>query len=118
MSAQLTPTFYYLREQAEMKGHLFQQALDDIRRAVQMAPTESLYLAEQASVELRVGMTDEALATARQCIAIAPDQSEGYLLLGLAQCVKGQKAEGLQNLSKAKELGNDQAQSLIDKYSK
>lgn len=118
MSAQLNAQFYFLREQAEFAGHLYQQALDDIRRAVEMEPNDLVYRAEKANLELRVGMTDDAIATAKECISIHPEASDGYLLLGLAQCVKGQKAEGLQQLQKAKELGNGQAQSLIDKYAK
>lgn len=118
MTAQLNANFYFLREQAEFAGHLFQQALNDIHRAVEMEPNELVYRAEKANVELRVGMTDDAIESAKKCISMAPQESDGYLLLGLAQCVKGQKAEGLTNLNKAKELGNSQAQSLIDKYSK
>ena len=118
MAAQLGANFYFLREQAEFAGHLYQQALNDIRRAAEMEPNELVYRAEKANVELRVGMTDEAIESAKVCISMAPEGSDGYLLLGLAQCVKGQKAEGLKNLAKAKELGNSQAQSLIDKYSK
>ena len=118
MTAQLNANFYFLREQAEFAGHLFQQALNDIHRAVEMEPNELVYRAEKANVELRVGKTDDAIESAKECISIAPQESDGYLLLGLAQCVKGQKAEGLTNLNKAKELGNSQAQSLIDKYSK
>ena len=118
MAAQLGANFYFLREQAEFAGHLYQQALNDIRRAAEMEPNELVYRAEKANVELRVGMTDEAIESAKGCISMAPEGSDGYLLLGLAQCVKGQKAEGLKNLTKAKELGNSQAQSLIDKYSK
>ena len=75
-------------------------------------------VSERLTVELRVGKTDDAIESAKECISMAPQESDGYLLLGLAQCVKGQKAEGLTNLNKAKELGNSQAQSLIDKYSK
>ena len=118
MAAQLGANFYFLREQAEFAGHLYQQALNDIRRAAEMEPNELVYRAEKANVELRVGMIDEAIESAKGCISMAPEGSDGYLLLGLAQCVKGQKAEGLKNLAKAKELGNSQAQSLIDKYSK
>ena len=118
MTAQLNANFYFLREQAEFAGHLFQQALNDIHRAVEMEPNELVYRAEKANVELRVGKTDDAIESAKECISIAPQESDGYLLLGLAQYVKGQKAEGLTNLNKAKELGNSQAQSLIDKYSK
>ena len=118
MAAQVNANFYFLREQAEFAGHLYQQALNDIRRAVEMAPDELVYRAEKANVELRVGMIDEAIESAKGSVSIAPGESDGYLLLGLAQCVKGLKTEGLKNLEKAKELGNSQAQSLIDKYSK
>ena len=118
MAAQLNAHFYFLREQAEFGGHLYQQALDDIKKAVEMAPDELVYRAEKANLELRVGMTEEAIETAKGCISKDPNASEGYLFLGLAQCVKGLKAEGLQNLQKAKELGNSQAQSFIEKYSK
>lgn len=118
MPGQLTADFYYLREQTEFAGHLYQQAIDDIKKAVDMAPQEPAYQAEKASVELRVGMIDEAIVSAREAIRLAPEQADGHLLLGLGLCAKDQKQEGLQHLQKAKELGHEQAQSLIDKYSK
>ena len=118
MSGQLTAEFYYIREQAEYAGHLYQQAIDDIKKAAEMAPQESLYQAEKASVEVRLGMTDDAINSAREAIRLSPNDSNGHLLLGLALCVKGQKQEGLKSLQKAKELGHEQAQSLIEKYSK
>jgi hypothetical protein len=58
------------------------------------------------------------MLTASKCISIAPEYSDGYLFLGLAQCLKGNKAEGIKNLTKAKELGDEQAASLIEKYGK
>ena len=118
MPGQLTADFYYLREQTEFAGHLYQQAIDDIKKAVDMSPQEPAYQAEKASVELRVGMIDEAIVSAREAIRLAPEQADGHLLLGLGLCAKNQKQEGLQHLQKAKELGHEQAQSLIDKYSK
>ena len=118
MPGQLTADFYYLRERSEYAGHLYQQAIDDIKKAVDMAPQEPLYHSEKASIELRVGHIDEALVSAREAIRLAPDQADGHLLLGLGLCAKGQKQEGLASLQKAKELGHEQAQSLIDKYSK
>jgi tetratricopeptide (TPR) repeat protein len=117
-SAQLGAHFYYLREQAEMEGHLYQQALNDIRTATEKAPTEMVYLTEKAAVELRVGLADDAMQTAEAIIRQEPESSDGYLFLGLAQCVKGMKTEGIQNLQKAKELGNSQAQQFIERYSK
>ncbi len=116
MGSRVAAPFYYLREQAEVGGHLYQQALDDIRRAVDMAPEEPMYLAEQAALETRLSLYDEANATAARLVQLAPEVSDGHLFLGLSLCLKGQKKDGLQHLLKAKELGHEQAQQLIDKY--
>lgn len=116
MKATIDDNFYYVRHQAEIKGRLYQQALNDINRAVQMNPQEILYYAEKASLEVRVGMYDQAMQTAQECIQIDPNNSDGYLFLGLAQCLKGQKAEGIANLQKARDLGDTQAEGLIEKY--
>lgn len=118
MVATVNDRFYYLRFQAELGGRLFQQALADIDRAIQMNPQYDLYYAEKASLQVRVGLFDEAIATATECVKTAPDHSDGYLFLGIAQCQKGLKAEGLKNLQKARELGDSQADTLIEKYSK
>lgn len=116
MLATINDNFYYVRHQTEIEGRLYQQALNDINRAIQMNPTEILYYAEKASLEVRVGMYDEAMETARECIRIDAGNSDGYLFLGLAQCLKGNKAEGIANLQKAKDLGDTQAEGLIEKY--
>ena len=118
MQASVNDNFYYLRFQTEVGGRLYQQALNDIDRAIQMDPEHELYYAEKASLLVRVGMNDEAIETAKECIRIAPEQSDGYLFLGVAQCIKGQKEEGIKNLQKARELGDSQADGLIEKYSK
>lgn len=118
MRGQVNSQFYFLREQAEMKGKLYQQAIADIARAIILSPQEPTYYAEMANVQLRVNKPEDAIKTAKRCIEIAPEYSEGYLILGLAQLQTKQKQEGLANLQKAKDLGNQQAQSLIDKYSK
>lgn len=118
MQGQVNSQFYFLREQAEMKGKLYQQAIADIARAIILSPQEPTYYAEMANVQLRVNKPEDAIKTAKRCIEIAPEYSEGYLILGLAQVQTKQKQEGLANLQKAKELGNEQAQSLIEKYSK
>ena len=116
MTATVNDNFYYIRHQVEIQGRLYQQALNDINRAIQMNPNEVLYYAEKASLEIRVGLYDQAISTAHECIAIDAENSDGYLFLGLAQCLKGQKADGIKNLQKAKELGDSQADALIEKY--
>lgn len=116
MQATVNDNFYYVRYQTDIKGRLYQQALNDINRAIQMNPQETLYYAEKASLEIRVGKYDDAILTAHDCINLDASNSDGYLFLGLAQCLKGQKAEGIKNLQKAKELGDTQADALIEKY--
>ena len=116
MSANINDNFYYIRHQTEVQARLYQQALNDISQAIQMNPQETLYYAEKASLEVRVGLFDDAESTAKECISIDSNISDGYLFLGLAQCLKGNKESGLDNLKKAKELGDPQAEGLIEKY--
>jgi len=118
MAADVNANFYYIRHQAEIEGRLFQQALNDITQATKMEPKNTFYLAEKASLELRVGLYDQAAETANEIKALEPDNSDGYLFLGLSQCMKGNKKDGLTNLQKAKELGYPQADELIEKYAK
>ena len=56
MKATINDNFYYVRHQTEIEGRLYQQAINDINRAIQMNPDEILYYAEKASLEVRVGM--------------------------------------------------------------
>ncbi len=116
LSTEVSDAFYYEREQAELSGNLFQQAINDIDKAISLNPKTAIYYAEKAMVEVRVGLFDNAEATAHKCIAVDGQLSDGYLFLGLAQCLKGNKAEGMVNLRKAKELGNGQADGLMEKY--
>ena len=116
MKASVNDNFYYVRHQTEIQGRLYQQALNDINRAIQINPQETFYYAEKASLQVRVGLIDDAISTAQESIAINPDDSDGYLFLGLAQCLKGNKQEGIPNLQKAKDMGNTQADALIEKY--
>ena len=118
MAADVNANFYYIRHQAEIEGRLYQQALNDISQASKMEPKNTFYLAEKASLELRVGLYDQVAETAKEIQALEPDNSDGYLFLGLSQCMQGKKKEGLVNLQKAKELGYPQADEVIEKYAK
>lgn len=118
MPTEVNDNFYYIREQVEMEGHLYQQALDDIQRAIDKAPTVAVYHAEKSSIEVRVKLFDAAVASARECVRLDPQLSDGHLFLGYALCLKGDKAEGVKSLEEARRLGNEQAAGLIEKYGK
>ena len=100
-----------------MEMRRFQQAINDMQDLVALEPTNADLWAEKASYELRVNLFDQALESSQECLRLNPAGSDGYLMSGIVQCIKGDKQQGLENLNKAKELGNDQAQKFIDKYS-
>ena len=110
--------FFYVREQAEMQCRLYQQALDDIEKAVEMDPKQVLYVVEQVALYTRFSQFDKAVEAARKGIALAPDNADLYRMLGFGQIQLKQKEEGKKNLLKAKELGDPNAQTLLDKYAK
>ena len=118
MSSQLNDNFYYIRFQAALSAKLYQQALNDIKTAISKAPDNLIYYSEKASLEVRVALYDEAITTANELIMLDPQASDGYLFLGLAQCLKGDKTEGTANLTKAAQMGETQANELIEKYGK
>lgn len=108
--------FYYVKAQAEINGKLYQQAIGDLARAAITDPTEPLYIAELTSLYLRVGQVESALKTAARCVEIAPDYTTGRVLYGLALIKSDRKDEGLDELRKAKDMGDTQAEALITKY--
>ena len=118
MISQVNSEFYYIRSQVEAKARLFQQALNDLDKAIDKSPDILLYRSEKASLQIRVHLLDQAIETASECIRLFPDSSDGYLFLGLAQCLNNNKVEGVGNLLKAKDLGDAQADVLIEKYGK
>lgn len=116
MAAHVNDNFYYIRAKAETDGHMYAQALKDYERAINKAPDVYVYYAEKAALEVRVGLYDQAAHTASECISLNDSESDGYLFLGLAQCLAGNKTDGHANLLKAKERGNAQADELIHTY--
>ena len=118
MGQMLNGKFFYLKEQAELKAKLYQPALDDIDKAITLAPNEQLYYAEKAMLQVRVNKIDEGMATAQLCMTRFPEYGDAHAVYGLAQILKGKKKEGLATLEKAKELGSEMAEPLMEKYSK
>lgn len=110
--------FYYTRSDCEMKGRIYQAALNDITVACILDRTNPVYLAVKGNLHLRVGQYDDAIDAAERCLKLDPNNADGLLILGLAQCRKNNKTEGLANLEKAKAAGNPQADTYIKKFGK
>lgn len=118
INGQVTDNFYYQREQVAFKCRMYQRALDDINKAVEMNPKELTYQSELAAVNIRVGRYEEAIKVLQKEIITDPKYAEPYRLLGICQIMLKQKAEACVNFAKAKDLGDKLVDTLIDKYCK
>lgn len=112
----LGANFYFTRGECEMKGRIYQAALNDITAACILDRTNPIYLAVKGNLHLKVGQYDDAIEAAERCLKLEPDNADGLLILGLAQCQKGDKTDGVANLQKAKAAGNPQADTYIKKF--
>ncbi|MBQ5881061.1 MAG: serine protease, partial [Bacteroidaceae bacterium] len=108
--------FFYLRELAELEARMYQQALDDIRSAITLNPSEMLYRIEEALILLRAGLFDEAIKAAQNTLTLLPENPDCYKIIGIAHGELGHKAQAVQALSKAIELGDETAQPFLQKY--
>ena len=111
-----TDRFYYLREQSEAAGRMFQQALDDIDRAIALAPRQPVYLLEKASLNVRVARYAEALPILAVLINAFPDDMDCNRLLGFCYIQLGDKQRGIPYLEKAATMGDNNAATLLERY--
>jgi len=118
MNGNVNDVFYYYREQAALKAHQYQLALDDIQAAIDKKSDEMVYRIEQAALNLRLSRIDEAISELKNAMALDSKYAETYRILGLCYIQKKNNAEACANFNKAKELGDPNAQSMLDKYCK
>ena len=114
----VTALFYYQREQAEMQCRMYQQALNDINKAVEMAPEDVDFWVEKGSVHLRVNQLDEAISAFNKAISMNDQYAAAYRMLGYCQAMQKKNKEACANFAKAKELGDTVVDQLIEKYCK
>ena len=107
--------FYYQREQAEMQCRMYQQALNDINKAVELAPDDENLWAEKGAVHMRVNQLDEAIPAFEKAISLNAEYAAAYRMLGYCYSLKKMKKEAKVNYEKAKQLGDTVVDQLIDK---
>lgn len=107
--------FYYQRSQCEMKIHQYQQALNDINRAILVNRSNYLLWAEKASLHLRFKQYDEALRSSDTCLLMDDKNTDAIIIKGIALCQLKRKKEGLAELEKARQLGDERAEQYIKK---
>ena len=106
--------FFYYREQENYKAKLFEQALNDIQKALEIKPDDAVYLAEKGAVLLRLAKYDEAIKCLEEALVIDPKFASCYRIIGYCQLQQGKKEDACRNFAKAKELGDEAVDKLIE----
>lgn len=117
----LTARFYDIRQAAEQKAHMYQQAIDDLNSAIAISKTDDergLYQLEIAFIYLRAGMNEECIEAAQRSLTLLPENPDAYKAMGIAHGELGHKADALNHLSRAQALGDPDVHTLIEHYAK
>ena len=85
IGGRVTAAFYLQREQAEIQCKMYQQAINDINKAVEMSPENVEMWIEKGSVHLRVGQFNEAVEALKKAISLDPKAAAAYRMLGYCQ---------------------------------
>lgn len=118
LDGQVGDNFYYLREQAKFKAGDFSGALVDIQQALRIDRNNPNYLAEEASVYIRLENHADALKSIDSALAIAPDFASCYRLKGICQVRQNKNKEACDSFAKARELGDPYVNRLIREHCK
>ena len=118
MLGQVSAEFYVIRQQAEMQCHMYQQAINDINKAVELEPSNIGYWTEKGGVHIRLNQIEEAIAALEKAVSLDYGNADALRMLGYCQIKVKDKKRGLENLYKAKELGDTVAEDLIKRYAR
>ena len=116
MLGQTSAEFHLIRSQAELNCRMYQQAINDINNAVELDPNNVTYWVEKGGIHIRVNQAAEAIQALTRAIKMDPENAPAYRMLGYAQIQNKEKDKGLANLQKAKDLGDEVADGLLQKY--
>lgn len=119
-SQRLSAQFFAIRAALAEKARIYQVALDDYSTAISRASTKEEredYRINRALLCLRVQLWDDAIATAQQAITENPQAADAYKIIGVAYGEQKNRARALEYLTKAQQLGDENATTLLQKYS-
>lgn len=119
-SQRLSAQFFAIRAALAEKARIYQVALDDYSMAISRASTKEEredYRINRALLCLRVQLWDDAIATAQQTITENPQAADAYKIIGVAYGEQKNRARALEYLTKAQQLGDENATTLLQKYS-
>ncbi|MCF0198852.1 MAG: hypothetical protein HUK02_05950 [Bacteroidaceae bacterium] len=118
MQGRLTEQFYYERMQMELSTRMYQQAIDDINKAIQLNPREPVYRAEYAALLYRINEFESSIQQCEETLALEPNFPDAYRIWGLCLRRQGNSAAAKEKLREAQELGDELAAKLIEEIDK
>lgn len=113
MSPNLNASFYYMRQQAELNGKMYQQALNDIENAIYLDPTNAMYYVEKGVLCYRVKLFDEGIRALESASKLAPASPDIFYLSGLIYVQTGDKVKAKECFEKAVSLGHPNAADAL-----
>ncbi|HEX2898893.1 MAG TPA: tetratricopeptide repeat protein [Bacteroidia bacterium] len=94
------------------------KAIDDFGEAIRLDATYADARLNRGLLHMQVKLVGDAVADFEAAVELRPDNAHAHLLLGWARCEGGSRIQGCLSLSKAKELGDKDADNLIRQYCK
>ena len=119
-SQRLSAQFFALRAALAEKARIYQVALDDYSTAISRASSREDredFRINRALLCLRVQLWEDAISTAQQVIAENPQVADAYKIIGVAYGEQKNRARALEYLTKAQQMGDENATTLLQKYS-
>lgn len=113
-SSSLNATFFYLRHQAEIEARMYEQALDDISMARELAPQDSTLILEHASLLLRIGDAQTAQPMLLELVEAYPENPDVQRLMGVCYLRQDNRKKAVPHLEKARDLGDSVAARLLE----
>ena len=119
-SQRLSAQFFAIRAALAEKARIYQVALDDYSTAISRASSREEredFRINRALLCLRVQLWEDAISTAQQVIAENPHVADAYKIIGVAYGEQKNRARALEYLTKAQQMGDQNATTLLQKYS-
>lgn len=114
----LGSNFYYMRSQAEVKSKMYQQALNDLEKAISMAPDYLLYHLEKGILCYRLNLLEYAAMALERAKELDDGISDVCYLLGCVYMKSGKKELAEENLQQAISLGHPDAANKLKELGK
>lgn len=119
-SQRLSAQFFAIRAALAEKARIYQVALDDYSTAISRASSREEredFRINRALLCLRIQLWEDAISTAQQVIAENPHVADAYKIIGVAYGEQKNRARALEYLTKAQQMGDQNATTLLQKYS-